>query len=254
MKYYELEKANNDITKFPRTLVFVKSRDYCEKLAFALSHSGIASQPLSGRRAQDLREKAFDALRSNEISVLLVTDLCARGIDIKDLDLVINYDMPHDYDTYIHRAGRVGRIRNGECVSYVSPENDRPLLMKIKEGMEKAGQIVPHSLEEILRSSEESQLENQREEDVSIKDADKKVEESVTKEEKKRETLEIAAFEEIKPPASSKTASEVPSEKQSGEFDVPKSSLEIPGEIKPVDVKVGVGSRKAAAEEDYDEW
>uniref|UniRef100_A0AC34GY29 RNA helicase n=1 Tax=Panagrolaimus sp. ES5 TaxID=591445 RepID=A0AC34GY29_9BILA len=147
-----LAKVDFDQKKLPKSFIFCKTSSYCEKLSVAMDtiHK-IPFIPLSGYRGQDLREDALRMFRDGSVVGLVATDLCARGIDIKDADLVIQIDLPHDLDTYIHRVGRAGRIRHGKCISYVSLETDRLLLLQIKQAMEKSGQIVPLSLEEILR-------------------------------------------------------------------------------------------------------
>lgn len=77
-------------------------------------------------------------------------DVCARGLDIKKLDIVINFDMPKELSTYVHRVGRTGRIRNGTCNSFVNVQTDIPFLEALKKSYEECGQIVPQSLTKIF--------------------------------------------------------------------------------------------------------
>uniref|UniRef100_A0AC34F1F6 Helicase C-terminal domain-containing protein n=1 Tax=Panagrolaimus sp. ES5 TaxID=591445 RepID=A0AC34F1F6_9BILA len=153
----------NELAKgfLKKTLVFANTKEFVEKLCVALTFSGIIAKSISSIKSQNVREKNLELFKNfsrdgaEQLDVLVVSDVCARGIDIKELDLVINFDMPNDYDTYIHRAGRVGRIRQGKCISYVSNRSRQiSLLKEIKQAMEKSGQIVPPSLEEILRAEE----------------------------------------------------------------------------------------------------
>uniref|UniRef100_A0A914Y9R2 Helicase C-terminal domain-containing protein n=1 Tax=Panagrolaimus superbus TaxID=310955 RepID=A0A914Y9R2_9BILA len=95
--------------------------------------AGIPVIPLSGIRAQNLREEAIREFRDNNVSVLTVTDIASRGIDIKDVDVVINFDMPLNYTTYVHRVGRAGRIRNGKSFSFVVPESDGSVVIELKK-------------------------------------------------------------------------------------------------------------------------
>jgi len=146
----EVKKVDNDPSKLPRTLVFCNYRDHVEKLSVALAFHDILCIPLTGLRAQDLREQALEDFRNKKCPVLLTTDVCSRGIDVKELDVVINYDMPKDLASYVHRVGRTGRIRNGTCISFVSLEADRSLLEDIKKSCQECGQLVPETLTEIL--------------------------------------------------------------------------------------------------------
>uniref|UniRef100_A0A914YXX2 Helicase C-terminal domain-containing protein n=1 Tax=Panagrolaimus superbus TaxID=310955 RepID=A0A914YXX2_9BILA len=109
----ELAKVGNNAKLLPRTFIFCQKSLTCEKVAIGLEQAGIPVIPLSGIRAQNLREEAIREFRDNNVSVLTVTDIASRGIDIKDVDVVINFDMPLNYTTYVHRVGRAGRIRNG---------------------------------------------------------------------------------------------------------------------------------------------
>uniref|UniRef100_A0AC34G0D4 ATP-dependent RNA helicase n=1 Tax=Panagrolaimus sp. ES5 TaxID=591445 RepID=A0AC34G0D4_9BILA len=156
----ELVKVDKDAKRLSPTFIFCEQRLSCEKIAYSLEKYGIPILPLSGLRAQDLREKALKEFRDNSITVLCVTDLGSRGIDVKDVDLVINYDMPKDYASYVHRVGRAGRIRHGKCISYVSPQTDGPLLLNIKKAMEKAGQKIPPSLIDCINTIDDSNTES----------------------------------------------------------------------------------------------
>jgi superfamily II DNA/RNA helicase len=202
-----------------KCFIFCKTGQYSERLAVALEMEGISVYPISGARGQDLREQALTDFResNSKIIALICTDVCSRGIDIKDADLVINCDLPHDYETYVHRVGRCGRIRHGKCISFVSRNTDLQLLVKIKQAMQASGQIIPPTLEEILRPSDgSSQFKKQDEEEgSSIKDVNKKAEECVTAPETKPETVG-----EAEPSVSSEKASEVPLEKSFIEVDI----------------------------------
>ncbi|KAK0402347.1 hypothetical protein QR680_016284 [Steinernema hermaphroditum] len=81
-------------------------------------------------RTQELREKSLAEFRQEKCHVLVATDVCARGIDIHDLEFVINYDLPKDITTYIHRIGRTGRLFAGKALSFVDPMNEAEELCK----------------------------------------------------------------------------------------------------------------------------
>ncbi|KAI6179884.1 hypothetical protein M3Y98_00659300 [Aphelenchoides besseyi] len=120
----EDEKKNDVNAKQPRTLVFVKMRRDADVMAMYLCESGVQATTINGDRTQKLREEALRSFRENSVSVLVATDVCARGLDIKDLDNVINMDLPQEITTYIHRIGRTGRLKQGRATSLFDPSED----------------------------------------------------------------------------------------------------------------------------------
>uniref|UniRef100_A0A1I7W469 RNA helicase n=1 Tax=Loa loa TaxID=7209 RepID=A0A1I7W469_LOALO len=103
----EDRENNGDVA---RTLVFVQRKQMADVIALNLIQKNIRSSSVSGDRVQKQREEALADFRKGNIKVLVATDVCARGIDVKDLQHVINYDMPNDRVTYVHRIGRTGRL------------------------------------------------------------------------------------------------------------------------------------------------
>ncbi|KAK0422430.1 hypothetical protein QR680_007568 [Steinernema hermaphroditum] len=135
----ELEETKERMTKagenpedahVKRTLVFVTLKRTTDLVAGYLSTKGIRATSINGDRSQDLREKALRDFREGQCYVLVATDVCARGIDIHDLEHVVNYDLPQDATTYIHRIGRTGRLCEGTATSFVDPESDNSDLVK----------------------------------------------------------------------------------------------------------------------------
>ncbi|CEF67505.1 Helicase, C-terminal domain and DNA/RNA helicase, DEAD/DEAH box type, N-terminal domain and Helicase, superfamily 1/2, ATP-binding domain and RNA helicase, DEAD-box type, Q motif domain and P-loop containing nucleoside triphosphate hydrolase domain-containing protein [Strongyloides ratti] len=107
-----------------RTLIFVSRKQQADMLAMFFCERGIDALSLNGDRPQKLREEALNDFRAHKISVLVTTDVCARGIDIKDLDHVINVDLPKEFVTFVHRVGRTGRLREGFATSFYDPSDD----------------------------------------------------------------------------------------------------------------------------------
>ena len=102
-----------------QVLIFTRTKRGADRLAKVLSKDGHSAQSIHGDKSQSQREKALLAFRSKRLEVLVATDLASRGIDVKELDLVINYDMPAEAETYVHRIGRTGRAgREGVSVSF----------------------------------------------------------------------------------------------------------------------------------------
>uniref|UniRef100_A0A914Y5C4 RNA helicase n=1 Tax=Panagrolaimus superbus TaxID=310955 RepID=A0A914Y5C4_9BILA len=114
----EAEKVGGT-DKMRRTLVFVNTKRMSDLAALFLCQRGIPATSINGDRGQHLREQALSEFRSHKVAVLCATDVCARGIDVKELDHVINMDFPADADTYIHRIGRTGRIAQGYSTTFI---------------------------------------------------------------------------------------------------------------------------------------
>lgn len=113
-------------------LVFTRTKHGANRLAEHLENFGVRAAAIHGNKSQNARIKALNEFKNGKCTVLVATDIAARGIDIDDLPLVINYDLPTVAEDYVHRIGRTGRNgRSGEAISLVSPE-EGPLLRDIQ--------------------------------------------------------------------------------------------------------------------------
>ncbi len=113
----------NGITQ---AFVFVNSKLGCARLARSLEHDGLKTSALHGDKSQDERLKALDAFKSGEVDLLICTDVAARGLDIKDVPAVFNFDVPYNAEDYVHRIGRTGRAgASGLAISFVSPTDTK---------------------------------------------------------------------------------------------------------------------------------
>ncbi len=111
-----------------QVLVFAKTKERSDILEKELKLDGIKSMTIHGDKTQAARTRALKAFKEGEIKVLIATDIAARGIDINGLACVINYDLPHKAQEYVHRIGRTGRAGlTGEALSLVSIDDDRAL-------------------------------------------------------------------------------------------------------------------------------
>ncbi|MBD8058834.1 DEAD/DEAH box helicase [Cellulomonas sp. JH27-2] len=109
-------------------IVFVRTRGAAEEVGSALVEKGISAAYISGDVAQGEREKIVDRLRSGALDVLVATDVAARGLDVDRIGLVVNFDVPREPETYVHRIGRTGRAgREGEALSFVTPSEQSRL-------------------------------------------------------------------------------------------------------------------------------
>jgi len=91
------------------TLVFSRTKHGADRICKALCHAGIDARAIHGDKSQGARQKALGDFKSGQVRVLVATDIAARGIDIEELSCVINYDLPNEPETYVHRIGRTGR-------------------------------------------------------------------------------------------------------------------------------------------------
>ncbi|MDO4887923.1 MAG: DEAD/DEAH box helicase [Actinomycetaceae bacterium] len=121
------------VSQADAALVFVRTRATAEDLAIELGTRGVATAALSGDVVQKEREKLVARLREGTLDVLVATDVAARGLDVERIGLVVNFDVPREADTYVHRIGRTGRAgRTGESLTFVTPK-ERPRLRRIEK-------------------------------------------------------------------------------------------------------------------------
>lgn len=107
-------------------IVFVRTKQQTEMLAEALVNAGIRAIALNGDLAQAMRERLIQQFRRGGADVLVATDIAARGLDVSQVTQVINYDVPGDPETYVHRIGRTGRAgRTGQSILFVEPKQAR---------------------------------------------------------------------------------------------------------------------------------
>jgi superfamily II DNA/RNA helicase len=109
-----------------QAFVFVNSKLGCARLARSLEREGLNTTALHGDKSQDERLKALEAFKSGAVDLLVCTDVAARGLDIKDVPAVFNFDIPFNAEDYVHRIGRTGRAgASGLAVSFVSARDTR---------------------------------------------------------------------------------------------------------------------------------
>lgn len=105
---------------FDKVLVFGRTKHGMERLSRALTERGFATAAIHGNKSQNQRQRALNAFRTNEVKILLATDVAARGIDVDEITHVINYELPETYADYIHRIGRTGRAdKLGKALTFV---------------------------------------------------------------------------------------------------------------------------------------
>jgi len=130
-----------------RTLVFVETKRNADFLASALSSEGFPTTSIHGDRLQREREEALSDFKNGSKPILVATAVAARGLDIKGVAHVVNYDMPKDIDEYVHRIGRTGRVGNtGKATTFFDPGHDSGVAGDLTKILSDAGQEVPDFL------------------------------------------------------------------------------------------------------------
>eukprot|EP00439_Symbiodinium_sp_Y106_P075307 s1225_g14.t2 len=151
-----LTQAKSEKGELGKTLVFANTKNTCDDIVWILNDGGVKAQPLHGGLTQQARSRNLTLLKRGILDVLVATDVAARGLDVPGIAHVINYDLPQDGDTYVHRIGRTGRIGNkGLATSFVTNYDNATNLKMIVKHMKDAkkddpdASDVPEWLEEL---------------------------------------------------------------------------------------------------------
>jgi ATP-dependent RNA helicase DeaD len=132
--YHKLDALTRilEMEKFDAMLVFVRTKNNTVELAEKLSQRGYAAEALNGDIPQNQRERIVDRLKKGKLDILIATDVVARGLDVQRISHVMNYDIPHDTESYVHRIGRTGRAgREGDAILFLTPR-ERYMLRSIE--------------------------------------------------------------------------------------------------------------------------
>jgi ATP-dependent RNA helicase DeaD len=122
-----------DKVEMDRGLIFCNTRERVEEVADALRKEGYLVEPLHGGFPQTQRDQAFTKLQKRQVRILVTTDVASRGLDIKGITHIINYEVPRDPEVYYHRVGRTARIGEyGKAISLIS-DTDMPYWLEIRE-------------------------------------------------------------------------------------------------------------------------
>ncbi|WP_228803922.1 DEAD/DEAH box helicase [Nocardia higoensis] len=137
-----------EVEPFEAMIIFVRTKQGTEELAEKLRARGFSAAAINGDIAQNQRERTIGQLKSGTLDILVATDVAARGLDVDRISHVVNYDIPHDTESYVHRIGRTGRAgRSGKALLFVAPR-ERHLLKAIERA-------TRHPLEEMQLPSVE---------------------------------------------------------------------------------------------------
>jgi len=145
-------------------LVFCKTKVDVDHISSHLNERGYDADALHGDISQNLREKILNRFKKRKINILVATDVAARGIDVQNISHVINYALPHDPESYVHRIGRTGRAgKEGIAITFVTPSEYRKLQMIIKRAKTDIRKAKLPGVKEIIQTKKlriKTQLEN----------------------------------------------------------------------------------------------
>ncbi len=128
---------------FDGMIIFVRTKNSTEELAVKLQARGYAAEALNGDMVQASRARTVTSLKSGKTDILVATDVAARGLDVERISHVVNYDIPHDTESYVHRIGRTGRAgRQGQAILFASPRERRMLRAIEKATNQKIQELV----------------------------------------------------------------------------------------------------------------
>jgi ATP-dependent RNA helicase UAP56/SUB2 len=137
-----------DALNFNQVIIFVKTVPHAIKLAEILNKQALPSKAMHSDLTQAERIKIYDGFKDLKHRILVATEIFGRGIDIEKINIVINYDMPGDSDTYLHRVGRAGRFgTKGLAVTFVSGKKDLEVLEEIQKRFEVKIPELPETIE-----------------------------------------------------------------------------------------------------------
>ncbi len=124
-KFEKFTQSLNNV-KSSKTIVFTQTKRGADELARKLQKEGFQADAIHGDFSQGKRESVLRKFRTNKLDILVATDVAARGLDIKGIEVVYNYDIPQDVESYIHRIGRTGRAgKEGTAISFSVPSEDK---------------------------------------------------------------------------------------------------------------------------------
>jgi ATP-dependent RNA helicase DeaD len=148
-----------EVEDLEAALIFVRTRTMSSELSERLQARGYAAAALNGDMSQSLREKVIARLKKGTLDLVVATDVAARGIDVERIGLVVNYDIPYDTESYIHRVGRTGRAgRKGRALLLVT-QREHYLLKSLQKAMNQSiVQVFPPSRTELLQKRDERLL------------------------------------------------------------------------------------------------
>ncbi len=156
--------------EFDGMLVFVRTKTATTQLSEKLEARGYSCAPLNGDIPQNQRVQTLERLQSGDLDIIVATDVAARGLDVKRITHVINYDIPHDTESYVHRIGRTGRAgREGQAILFISPR-ERRLLQAIEKATKQKIELMQLPTREEINSLRVGKFKDRISETLAVED------------------------------------------------------------------------------------
>jgi ATP-dependent RNA helicase RhlE len=144
-----------------RVIVFTRTKHGANRVSEHLARTGVVAEAIHGNKSQNARQRALDMFRNGKARVLVATDIAARGIDIDDISHVVNFELPNEPESYVHRIGRTARAGGeGIAISFCDA-SERTYLRDIERLIRLKIEVVPHELPE-LTEEQRRQMEEPR--------------------------------------------------------------------------------------------
>lgn len=157
---------------FDGVLIFVRTKTATAELSEKLEARGYDSAPINGDIAQSKRERTIEQFKTGKLSILVATDVAARGLDVDRISHVINYDIPHDTESYIHRIGRTGRAgRSGEAILFVAPR-EKNMLYAIERATKQKIELMDLPSTEVINDKRIARFKERITDTLAIEELD----------------------------------------------------------------------------------
>jgi len=164
-----------EVEAFDGMIIFVRTKSSTVDIAERLEARGFSSAALNGDLSQALRERTINRLKKGQVDIVVATDVAARGLDVERISHVINFDIPYDNESYVHRIGRTGRAgREGKAILFITPKENRMLRsiekstrqvikpMAMPSNEEVSGQRIQQFTEQLMKTMALSKLDKFR--------------------------------------------------------------------------------------------
>lgn len=149
-----LRYLRENLTDKDRVLVFVETKKGCDMLTRSLRMDSFQARAMHGDKSQEERDWVLKEFKNLQASLLVATDVAARGLDVDDVRMVVNFDFPKDMENYIHRIGRTGRAgKKGTAVSFFVPDKNGRMANSLVEILNRTHQEVPVELNGLMSFS-----------------------------------------------------------------------------------------------------
>ncbi|KAL4456175.1 hypothetical protein ABPG74_014136 [Tetrahymena malaccensis] len=160
-KYDRLKEILSTMTRSDKTIIFTQTKKDCDDLSQALYNDKIRNACIHGDKSQRERDKVMDLFKTGRVNTLIATDVASRGLDVKDIKLVINYDFPKQIEDYVHRVGRTGRAgAQGRAISFLDQYEDKKISKELVDVLKQNDQEITQELLELSESNYKSNYSN----------------------------------------------------------------------------------------------